>query len=138
MSQAAQATFSLHGPYAQYAAPSRLTSFHTSFTIRRLRRALGIALDQQLPLFLEWNKKIVTKFTPIFEDLLKLLPATIVHSFEGSEDEARKLLDKGFYLGISCRCGTLPVQSSLCLLTECSEEFLQWVSKVWAFTSYLG
>lgn len=89
-------------------------TFHAPITIRRLRRALGIAVDQQLPVFLEWNKKFVPKFTPIFEDLLKLLPATVVDSFRGSEEEARVLFDKGFYLGISCRYAFLPVLRSLC------------------------
>lgn len=78
-------------------------STYAPITGRRLRRALGVAVDQQMPVFIAWSKKIVPKFTPIFEDMLQLLPATVVHSFEGSEMEARTLLDKGFYLGISCR-----------------------------------
>ncbi|XP_050730871.1 deoxyribonuclease TATDN1-like isoform X2 [Eriocheir sinensis] len=82
---------------------SGLKSYSSATQVRRLQRALGVAADQQLPVFVEWNKKIMPKFMPIFEDLVKMLPATVFHSFQGSEVEARTLLDKGFYLGISCR-----------------------------------
>lgn len=82
---------------------------------RRLRRALGVAVDRQLPMFLKWNKRNFLKLTSNIEDLLPLLPTTIIYSFEGSEQEAQVLLDKGFYLGISCRCVSHPSRLLQCL-----------------------
>ncbi|XP_063861553.1 deoxyribonuclease TATDN1-like isoform X2 [Scylla paramamosain] len=75
--------------------------------VRRLERALGVAVDQQLPLFLKWKKK-VSKLVLNFKELLQLLPTIIIYSFEGSKQDAQTLLDNGFYIGISCRSVMVP------------------------------
>ncbi|MPC14551.1 putative deoxyribonuclease TATDN1 [Portunus trituberculatus] len=97
--------------------------------VMRLQRALGVAVDQQLPLYFKWNRKKVSKLILNFKELLQLLPTTIIYSFEGSKQDAQTLLNNGFYIGISCRfafhffllffsCFSIPIQCSFKRVTK--------------------
>ncbi|CCH42027.1 putative deoxyribonuclease [Wickerhamomyces ciferrii] len=64
------------------------------------QKQLDIAIEVGLPLFLHM-RAANDDFIQIIKPYLSKIPNGVVHSFTGTEDELKKLLDLGFYIGVN-------------------------------------
>ncbi len=64
------------------------------------RAQLELAVESRLPLFLHC-RAAADDFIDILEPFLPRLAGGVVHSFTGSVDEVRRMLDLGLYIGIN-------------------------------------
>jgi TatD DNase family protein len=79
----------------------RLTLCPKDVQLEYFARQLDIAFEVQLPLFLH-SRAAHADFTRLLKERLNTLPKRgVVHSFTGTEDEMRELVDLGFDIGIN-------------------------------------
>ncbi|KIC61996.1 TatD family hydrolase [Chryseobacterium taiwanense] len=64
------------------------------------RAQLELAIEVNKPLFLH-ERSAFKRFNEITDEYIFRLPNAVVHCFTGTLDEAKKYLDKGFYLGFT-------------------------------------
>lgn len=64
-------------------------------------RQLDLVVKYQLPLFLHCRNSFEDFYDIIQRNLSKITNGGVVHSFDGTIEEAKKLIELGFYIGIN-------------------------------------